>query len=320
MRTSARAYRFCGETIESELALPELQRTRRRNPAWSIALDGGQRSRTPQSWFRHWRLPGGRLWLSIGRFDEGYLLRFRDQAEFTIGTRRNRITVCAGADLPGETLQHLLIDQVLPLALSYQGRLLLHASAVHLPGVGAVAFAGRTGRGKSTLAAALGARGGRIITDDCLAIDFDRAAAPPTVVPAYPGLRLWPGASSHLFHGSRGRRVAHYSGKRRVTRGVLPFRAGPSPLRALFVLSPRASSGAALSIRPIRAPRRLADLMRLTYVLDTGNRQQLAALFTGLATLAASVPVLRLRVRHGQARLPDTADLIRAYAAGMLRS
>src|SRR6266567_5462846 len=149
MRRSARLYEFCGVTIASELPLPELLRSARTNAEWSIAVDTVGVSRVSAEWFREWRLPGGKLWLSIGRIPNGYLLRFRDYADFTICTNPNRIVVHP-VDAHQETLRHLLIDQVLPLALSRRGHLVLHASAVHLPGVGAVGFVGATGRGKST--------------------------------------------------------------------------------------------------------------------------------------------------------------------------
>jgi hypothetical protein len=58
-------------------------------------------------------------------------------------------------------------------------------------------------------------------------------------------------------------------------------------------------------------------LLRFTYVLDIQARQDLAGLFSGLAALAATVPVLRLRLRHGHRRLPDAADAIREYASAL---
>jgi hypothetical protein len=221
--------------------------------------------------------------------------------------------------MPEDTLRHLLIDQVLPLTLSRRGRLALHASAVHLPGIGTVGFAGRTGRGKSTLAAALAARGGRIMTDDCLAIEIAGGAA--RALPGYPGLRLWPGAGANpVLRAARSSRVAHDSTKRRVGGAALPFHGRPSPLRVVFLLSSRAPAGAGLSIRRCRAPARLMGLVRVAYVLDVDDRRGLAALFSDLATLVTTIPVVRLRLRHGHTRLPEAADLIREYAAAAARS
>ncbi|HYT76930.1 MAG TPA: hypothetical protein VEL79_19405 [Vicinamibacterales bacterium] len=305
-------------TIASELPLPELLRSARTNAEWSIAVDTVGVSRVSAEWFREWRLPGGKLWLSIGRIPNGYLLRFRDYADFTICTNPNRIVVHP-VDAHQETLRHLLIDQVLPLALSRRGHLVLHASAVHLPGVGAVGFVGATGRGKSTLAAALAHGGAQILTDDCLAIDFRGGAA--YAVPGYPGLRLWPGAAAGPLLGvTANSRVAHYSRKRRLARGPLRFYGRRSRLRVLFLLSARAAAGAPVAVRRVRAPARLMGLLRFAYLLDVEDRKDLTAAFSALARVATGVPVLRLRLRHGHSRLPEAADRIRAYAAGMLTS
>jgi hypothetical protein len=309
-----RAYDFCGVTITSTRALPDLRRAVAAGAECSVAFVSEPLPAAPRQWFHQWRLRGGRVWLSIGRMPGGYVLRFPDQADFVVAADGTAVVVHPARDLPEDTLRHLLIDQVLPLALSRRGRFSLHASAVHLPGIGTVGFAGETGRGKSTLAAALAMRGGRLITDDCLAIDF--VDGEPFAVPGYPGLRLWPGQTANtLLRAAPSRRVAHYSRKRRVDQRAVRFHGRPSPLRALFILSPRASAGAPLSIRRCRASAGLMGLLRYTYVLDVQDRQDLAGLFSGLAALAATVPVMRLRLRHGESRLPQAADLIREYVA-----
>jgi hypothetical protein len=313
MRPSSRTYDFCGVTIASARALPELRRGRAGAAAeCAIAFGDATPREAPRQWFHEWRLPGGRLLLSIGRVAGGYLLRFRNQADFLVSGDGRRITVHPAGEVPEETVRHLLIDQVLPLALSRRGRLALHASAVHIPGVGTVGFVGGTGRGKSTLAVALVARGARLVTDDCLMIRFDSTG--PLAVPAYPGLRLWPGlAANPLLRAAPSTRVAHYSKKRRVHRAVLPFHGRPSPVRALFLVSPRTDAGPAASLRACRASARMIGLLRFAYVLDVEDRKDLAGLFEGLATLATTVPVARLRLRHGHARLPAAADLIYRY-------
>jgi hypothetical protein len=259
------------------------------------------------------------VWFAIGRWRGGYLLRFTDMADFSVSSDGRRIVVDRADDLPVETLRHLLIDMVLPLALSRRGRFSLHASAVHLPGIGAVGFVGETGRGKSTFAAALAARGGRLLADDCLAIDFVNGA--PWAVPAYPGLRLWPSlAARSLLTTGPSTRVAHYSRKRRLHRAAVPYHGRPSPLRALFLLSPPGAAGAPLSIRRCRPAAGLMALLRFVHVLDSDNRQDVAHIFGNLAALATCVPVVRLRLPNGHRRLPQAADLIRAHAAAMLTS
>ena len=189
-------YQLYGVTVASAIALPGVRRSSSHGEPGVLielgAAPGGDRLDA----FHSWRVPGrrSRPWLSIGRFADGYRLRFPDMADFEVTTAGDRITCRPVARLAASTLRHLLLDQVLPLALSRSGRLVLHASAVHIPRLGSVAFVGPTGCGKSTLAAALGLRGCQILTDDCLVVDQSeiRKKKPGSMaVPGYPGLRLW---------------------------------------------------------------------------------------------------------------------------------
>ena len=58
----------------------------------------------------------------------------------------------------------------MPLALSRQGIPAFHASVVTVPG-GAVAFLGKTGAGKSTLAASFALGNSAFLTDDGLLVE-----------------------------------------------------------------------------------------------------------------------------------------------------
>src|SRR3954468_22633030 len=123
MPTGVRGYRFCGETIVSSIDLPLLQRAGGADPACRIERAAAGDGTADAQWFHHWRI-GRQAWLSFARRDEGYLLRFPDLAEFLVSGDGGRIGACASPSLPEDTLGHLLMDQVLPLALSRRGRTL----------------------------------------------------------------------------------------------------------------------------------------------------------------------------------------------------
>jgi hypothetical protein len=320
MQADRRAYRFCGHTIVSTIDLPLRPGAGSLETACTIERGpSGERAAASPDWFHHWRFGRQPPWLSFARVDEGYLLRFPSLADFHVSGDGAFIRACPSPALPDDTLRHLLVDQVLPLALSRRGRVLLHASAVHLRATGTVAFVGPAGRGKSTLAAALGSRGGRILCDDCLALE--PCAGGAQALPAYPGLRLWPDAASRLGPaGLRDEGVAHYTAKRRVSGGLLGFHPRPSPLRALFLISERGAEGPTVSIRRCRASAGLMGLVKYAYLLDIEDREHLARAFQALASLATSVPVLRLRLRDGHSRLADAADAIAAYAQSLPRT
>ena len=321
MRASPRRYAFCGLALASDFPLPPLRPTTE-PPACTVSLVRGDTPIEPVAWFHQWRRGRGPAWLAFGRHRDGYVLRFAAQrVDFLVSRRGDRIIVRPGDsgdpahNVPLDTLQHLLIDQVLPLAASRRGHLALHASAVHVGGFGTIGFVGETGRGKSTLAAALAAAGARLVADDCLSIDSSGRV--PRATPAYPGLRLWPGGpGASLLHDASSRRVAHYSNKQRLTAGAA-FRRDPSPLRALFLLSPRTDRGAAAAVRACGPSARLMGLLKYAYVLDVEDRAELAAMFDAISTVAAVTPLMRLRVRGGRRHLLTAASRIVEFARRM---
>jgi hypothetical protein len=228
-------------------------------------------------------------------------LRFPELADFAVSPGGDRISCVPTPRLARTTLRHLLLDQVLPLAIGRRGRLVLHASAVHVPGVGAVAFAGPTGCGKSTVAAALGLYGCPMLTDDCLVIAS--AGGTRSIQPAYPGVRLWRKTARALGMGGRIKAVAHYTSKQRLGGGAVPFRQRQSQLAAIFVLGRRVLPGRPSHATALAARDRLMALTPYAYVMDIGDREQLSQMFHDLSALVTAVPVARVRLRDA-ARKP----------------
>jgi hypothetical protein len=296
-------------TVGSDIPLPQLRRSTRRGVQCRIELAPAAVGAEDLEPFHVWRVRG-RPWLSCARDPSGYVLRFPGLADFGVAAEGERIWCRPGPRLPPSTLHHLLLDQVLPLAIGRAGRLVLHASAVHVPGVGAVAFAGTTGRGKSSLAAALARRGCPVITDDCLVLDDGTAG--PTAAPGYPGLRLWRDMARTL--GPRRapphERVAHYSAKKRVGAALVPFRSRPSRLKALFVLARRAHLSVAARASPLSPRERFVAIVPFTFLLDIDDRGQLSRTFAQLTSVVTAVPVMRLQVCDDRRALGDIADSV----------
>ena len=129
-------------------------------------------------------------------------------------------------DVDDPTLTHLILDHVIPTALSRFGHVVLHAAVVGEPDGsardsrgGAIAIAGQSGWGKSTVGSALAGRGYDHVADDCAAITLPPAngVAPrrPVVAPAYPGARLHPHSVelARLVHATEAGEVASHSTK-----------------------------------------------------------------------------------------------------------
>ncbi|MBB5786247.1 hypothetical protein [Jiangella mangrovi] len=104
--------------------------------------------------------------------DGGWALRFYRTCDFVVapGGRSARVHVVEGAD-PG-IAGILTAGALLSFLVTVRGDIVLHASAVQV-GSGAVAFVGRSGMGKSTMATLMCAAGGTLITDDVLRLDDD---------------------------------------------------------------------------------------------------------------------------------------------------
>ena len=92
-----------------------------------------------------------------------FVVRFDEVAQFTLSFASHEILISPlDDDVPDNTIEHLLVDQIWPRILAHRGQLVLHAAGVTSP-TGAILFVGQSGRGKSTLTlymAALVSNGG----------------------------------------------------------------------------------------------------------------------------------------------------------------
>lgn len=311
-----RVYRVSGMRLRSAVALPELTRLADGRAGCALSVSRAPVRTAGVEWFHRWRPKSGPTWLHIGRGDGRYVLRFPDLVDFDVSHSGRRITAHLQSRVPAATVRHLFLDQVLPLVLGRMGRTPIHASAVHLPGVGVVAFAGGTGCGKSTLAAALARDGATVLSDDCLVISIRRGRA--WAVPSYAGIRLWPDDAARL--GYRGRPVAHYTDKVRIGRSSLPSADRPARLRALFLLSPPSAAVRGVTVSERGARERFMGLVRLSYLLDVQDRTALTSLFHQLGLVAESVPIAGLRLARDRSRLPALAREVRDLSARLARA
>lgn len=101
-----------------------------------------------------------------------YVLRFYRTCDFVVDgdLRRVRTHMVDGAD-PG-LAGILAAGALISFVMTMRHKLVLHASAVQM-GDTALAFVGRSGMGKSTMAALMCAGGALLITDDVLRLDWD---------------------------------------------------------------------------------------------------------------------------------------------------
>jgi hypothetical protein len=215
-----------------------------------------------------------------------YLLRFLSCADFIVSADKMKIECRPLPGTPEVTVRHLLLDQVIPLLLSRRERIVLHASAVRTRH-GVIAFAGKSGQGKSTLAASFAREGCALVSDDCLVLREESRVW--TAIPSYPGVRLWPSTVGEVLpQDTHTGDVAHYTGKRRLgPTDVLPYAGGPAPLRGLFFLSDDA--GEVAVERPSPGETVMA-LLKFAYNLDVHDDAFLRKQLDTLVRLTEDVP------------------------------
>ena len=232
-----------------------------------------------------------------------------DAGEFRV-TRGDRVEIEPSPNADRAVVAQVVLDQALPILLHQRGVLVLHASAVAV-GESVVAFTGPSGAGKSTTAAVLCQYGSSPISDDVVAIHFDRAGQ-PVVFPGTPFVDLWPDSTAYLAGKGPRADAAWETPLRQWKRRWSPEAQatadfGPLPLRALYVLQDDTRSEI----------RRMSELESLSRLLE----QSLAArVLVGpgaveqhvraWAALQRVVPARALCRRRRLDALDEIADLV----------
>ncbi|MCB0164738.1 MAG: hypothetical protein KDI79_10960 [Anaerolineae bacterium] len=210
---------------------------------------------------------------------------------------------CPG--VPEAVIRLPILGVAFAALLHQRGQLALHASAVVVNGK-AIAFLGDTGWGKSTLAAALHARGHQLLCDDVVALDFTEREI--TVLPAFPQLKLWPDAletmgvvPDHLP------RLSTQVEKRRrpISDG---FSYHPVPLGAIYILG----MGPVLQIQRLSQSEAMVALIRNSHAALS---RQLAywgkaVHFRQCTDLAKQVPIYSLKRPKNLTLLSAVAELV----------
>lgn len=240
---------------------------------------------------REWTLPEGVPWTRFYRTPAGFLLRFPDLADFEISEDGGTVRSWPAPGISDASLQHLYLNQVLPLALSKGGQLVFHASAVDLDGEG-IAFMGCSGRGKSTLAASFATSGFPFLADDGLVIDSSGAES--RIIASHPSIRLWEDSQRALIGaGARTAPSVDFTSKERFLAGEeIRFCAQPRRLSRVYFLGEGTEQAPPFE-RMTRSDA-LIELVRHSFLLDIEDRVLLAAHFDKLSSLASRPIFYRL--------------------------
>lgn len=210
------------------------------------------------------------------------------------------------------SLDHFLMDQVIPRMLAYGGAHVVHAGAVRC-GNSTILLVGPSGRGKSTLAASFDQSGQPLLGDDAIIINWLHNRPVPKSV--YPSLRLFPDSIAALIPSKTATDpVAHYTAKRRVR---LPIDASNAPssveIAAIFVLGEAAEQ---IQIRQLNEAESCIAIVSNSFALDPSDAVRAFRRLEASSRLARAVPAFDLRYPRDYARLPAVHDAILARIAG----
>lgn len=162
----------------------------------------------------------------------------------------------------GEQVLRLFITgPVLAVLVQQRGFLILHAGSVAVDG-GVVAFVGPKGWGKSTMVAALHARGYPLVADDVTAVQVGTGR--PVAVPSFPQLKLWPEAAACLGEDPETLPRLHPDLEKRARRAEGGLPPSPLPLKRIYVLGVLAD-GEKPRIEPLGPQQALVELVRHTF-------------------------------------------------------
>ena len=247
---------------------------------------------------------------------DGWLLRYSNRTgellEFSFSPDASEIEIRSTISEATQDIAALLVGAVVASALHLRGHPALHASAV-IVDQRAIVLAGMAGAGKSTLTAALVAKGVPLLAEDLAVLKFGKDVT--AVQSGYPRLRLWPDAVSVVGKAASDLpRVFSFltsEDKRWVNVADLAggFCATPAPLGGIYLLAPRRPARETLTIEPLPAHRAALALLVHLYG-ERWLRTPKAKALAWCARIAGQTPVSVVHAPPGLDRIGETAEAI----------
>jgi hypothetical protein len=251
-------------------------------------------------------------WLSWSKTDSGYILQFHGLAIFWFSADGRVIYGSPEPDVPESTITHLFLDYVLPYAISFQHKIVLHAGAVVI-GKSAAVFVGQSGYGKSTLVTSFCSTGFPLLADDCLRLEVEDDCV--WGFGSYPGLRLWDDSVDALLPATSAvEQVAHYTDKLKVASAsnAIAFHHEPAPIRNIYMLEdPENTNGAdTIHFEKLSFDESTIALLKHYFRLPLPDKAWQRREFVALTALAARIPVYRLSYPRDYNFLPSVRQAI----------
>ena len=236
-------------------------------------------------------------------------------AEFWISRNGLDIEQRALNQTNSDTLDHLYLNQIYPLALSRQMELVLHGAAVEV-GESAIAILGLSGMGKSTLTASFAQHGWRFLTDDGLRLEWSTNGI--LAVPSHPSIRLWDDSISQIYpHPVDQAPPLDFTPKARLLAGQsMEHCPVPRELKTIYLLGNEAPNS--VTITQVSPRNAMIEMVKHSFLLDVEEDIMLRHHFEHLSRLAQSVPTFELNYPRNYQSLEEvrTALIQHSMAPG----
>jgi hypothetical protein len=296
-------YYLAGQRIASDFPLPGLI-------PWSGQSDGGE-----EITIRRCRLPSS-LSSATAKFPDGQcngnelLLNIPEAARYLIRGGTEILVDQVPNSNQGDVSAYLL-GTAFGVLCHQRGTPPLHASAIDVAD-GCVAFVGDSGAGKSTMVAALAARGHQVISDDICVLE-----------PGPQGLRVWPGLNRlRLWEDAMMALGCDQPGIEREFRGFNKYLIPLKParnlqnarrLRRVYQLD-TAADGEQATISRLQGADAVEVLMQNIYRATMAEHMGLKAnMFVTCAAAARQVPVYRFSRQLGFHAFRHVVDVLEEH-------
>lgn len=222
MKKDAALYQAFGFIISSELELPPLPLAQEQDAVPDINIAIGPVDINDLS-----DPPADEGWYQASPMQ--FLMHIPDVAWFMV-KHGNSIVIAPENGSDEQSVVLFLLGSCMGVILHQRNMLVIHGNAIRF-GDYCVVFAGPSGIGKSTLAAAFHRLGHEILADDVCAID-----AMGRAVSSYPQLKLWQDAAAKLKISTSGLNKIRYQAKKFAYPLQRSFQTA-LPVAAIYILS-----------------------------------------------------------------------------------
>jgi hypothetical protein len=251
-------------------------------------------------------------WFSHTVLDDGAIsMRWGDLFHFVVSADGRRVRCRRLSSSEIESFEAYLTTFAISAAIVQQGEEPLHATVVATDG-GGIGLVGPSGAGKSTLAAFLIGRGGDLVTDDMLRLEFKDSAV--IAFPGPPRLKLYKEPARRFLKqplecGRFNPLTEKYIFQ--LTRSITCL-TGPQPISALYFLDTPSEQAHPnrISIARLSGVELFKTITASTFNDRLVGAARLERQFHFAGRIARTIPVYKLTYPHDYNVLDQVADLI----------